>query len=85
MGHPDLESPEIPNNQIHRESNECARPNVPLPTGDLPSGYEYALSKQLPLYSHSIVAGGLLEISKVTRDISLISLMMRDETRSRNS
>ena len=31
-------------------------------------------------HSHSIVAGGLLEMSKVTREIPSISLMIRRET-----
>lgn len=36
-------------------------------------------------YSHSIVAGGFPEISYVTRETPLISLMMRRDTWSRNS
>ena len=37
-----------------------------------------------PGHSHSMVAGGLLEISYVTREMPLISLMMRLDTRSSN-
>ena len=36
-------------------------------------------------YSHSIVLGGLLEISKQTRLTPLTSLLMRDEMRASNS
>jgi len=42
------------------------------------------LSRAFP-YSHSIVAGGLLDISYVTREMPFTSLMMRRETSSRNS
>ena len=40
---------------------------------------------QRKTYSHSIVAGGLLEMSYTTRDTPGTSLMIRRDTRSRNS
>jgi len=40
---------------------------------------------RVTLHSHSIVAGGLLEISKVTLEIPEISLIILVETWSRNS
>lgn len=40
---------------------------------------EMTLSEDQPCYSHSIVAGGLLEMSKHTRLTPLTSLMMRFE------
>ena len=58
--------------EVYAEHRVAIRPNHGLPIHE-------------PDYSHSMVAGGLLEISRVTRLMPLTSLMMRFETRPRSS
>jgi len=60
------------------------QPRLYLPTDGAPvvTGYTNALASR---HSHSMVAGGLPEMSYTTRDIPGTSLQMRRATLSRNS